>query len=637
MKRISIVLSMGLLLSLLTCASVWAQVTAQISGSVQDQTGALLPGAEITVTQIETGVTRTTITNENGYYVLPNLALGPYRLEAGLPGFRTFVQTGIVLQVGSNPLLNVTLQVGEVSEQVEVQANAALVETQVAGVGQLIENQRILELPLNGRVATDLIVLAGATTPVGVSSIASYPGTAFFSVNGGTANGTGFWLDGSTYTNPYDSSNLPFPFPDALQEFKVESSALTAQNGLHAGATITAVVKSGTNSFHGDAFEFLRNSSLNAAHFLSHLKDPLKRNQFGGTIGGPLRKDKLFFFAGYQGTLNRQTPVATSSFVPTLAMIRGDFSACPTAIPAAIRSQFPNNQIDPGLFDPAALKLASKLPATADPCGRTSFGLVNQTNEHQVVSRADYQFSPRNSIFGRYFISKFDKPPSNAFDTNVLATTQPGLDDTSQNYIIGNTFLASPNLVSQARISVNRLNIRTFNGDFVSACDLGVPVYCGYTPHQSAFSVTGSFSVGGGTAAWQTVKETIYQINDDLSWSHGSHQVNFGGGAYMYKFGVIGNTFSTTSWTFPSIPQFLLGQFSSNALALPNAIYQYKKFVNGYVQDTWKLSRKLTLNAGVRWEPFLPPVQYNGAVYNFDIAKMIAGVKTTRYRNAPPA
>jgi hypothetical protein len=187
---------------------------SQIQGTVIDSSGSSVPGADVKATQTQTGAVRTVTSGADGAYVLPSLPIGPYRLEVGKEGFTTYVQTGITLQVNTNPTVDISLKVGNVSEQVQVEANATLVEAQATGVGQVIENKRILELPLNGRVATDLIVLAGATNPLGVANTGSYPGTAHFAVNGGTANGTGFFLDGSLYVNPYDSSNLPFPFPD---------------------------------------------------------------------------------------------------------------------------------------------------------------------------------------------------------------------------------------------------------------------------------------------------------------------------------------------------------------------------------------------------------------------------------------
>ena len=218
MERLAKCLSIVLLFSCLACVNAWAQATAQISGTVKDASGAVLPGADVTATQTETGAVRTTVSNETGSYVLPNLPLGPYKLEVGLPGFRTFVQAGIVLQVNSNPVINATLDVGQKTELVEVQANAALVETRSVGVGQTMETQRILELPLNGRNVTELITLgAGATSlPEYSSQPRSMQGQIAIAVAGGLPSGVNYSLDGGQHTNPYDHLSLPLPFPDAL-------------------------------------------------------------------------------------------------------------------------------------------------------------------------------------------------------------------------------------------------------------------------------------------------------------------------------------------------------------------------------------------------------------------------------------
>src|SRR5262245_47083007 len=214
------------------------QATAQISGTVHDQSDALLPGVEVKVTQTETGLERTVITNETGTYVLPNLPIGPYKLEASLGGFRTFSQTGIVLQVSANPVINIALAVGDVSETVEVQADAALVETRSTGVGQVMDNVRVMELPLNGRQLTQLITLSGAAIGGAVqNSPRNYP-TDIISIGGGSNNGVTFLLDGGIHNDPYGNQTLPLPFPDALQEFKVETSAVPAQYGYHAAGVV---------------------------------------------------------------------------------------------------------------------------------------------------------------------------------------------------------------------------------------------------------------------------------------------------------------------------------------------------------------------------------------------------------------
>src|SRR5947199_3318940 len=271
MKRILIALMVSASISALTCTTAWAQATAQISGTVRDQSGAVLPGVAVTATQSETGIARTAVTNETGSYVLSNLPLGPYRLEAALTGFRTFVQTGIVLQVNSNLVINPVLNVGQVTEQIEVQANAALVETRSTAVGQVIETQRILELPLPARNVTSLINLAGGASQGGSGSVpggftrGTSAATNYVSVGGGLYFGVMYALDGAMHNDAYDNSQIPFPFPAALQHFKTASSGRCVRGGPRgSGGQISAVTKAGTNDFHGSAFEFVRDEQFNA-------------------------------------------------------------------------------------------------------------------------------------------------------------------------------------------------------------------------------------------------------------------------------------------------------------------------------------------------------------------------------------
>src|SRR5437588_4808190 len=273
MKTALNVLFTAFLIVTVGCAAGWSQgATAQISGTVTDQSGAVLPGVEITATQTETGVSRNTISNETGLYVLPNLPVGPYRVEAALSGFRSFVQSGIVLQVNSNPAINIVLQVGQVAETVEVQANATMVETRSTGIGQVTENARILELPLVGRQVYDLVTLSGAAVSTGQATTgnrAAYPGTPTFSIAGSVNGGNTVTLDGAMHNDVASNTALPLPFPDAIQEFKVEISSLPAQYGFHSGAAVNAVTKSGTNDLHGSLFEFIRNYKFNGRSFFA--------------------------------------------------------------------------------------------------------------------------------------------------------------------------------------------------------------------------------------------------------------------------------------------------------------------------------------------------------------------------------
>ena len=305
------------LFGLLSATLAWGQATAQIHGVVQDTSGAAVPGAQVRVTQTETGLSRTVTSEADGSYVLTSLPLGPYNLEVTKEGFATAVQSGITLQVSSDPAIPISLKIGAVNERVNVEANATQVETRTVGVGAVIENQRILELPLNGRQPTDLITLSGMAVQTGSSPGYMMNSGVNISVAGGTSYSVQYNLDGASHVEVWGGTNLPLPFPDALQEFRLVTSSQDASSGGHSSASVNSVTKSGTNAFHGDVFEFFRNGDLNGRDFFAKTNDQLKRNQFGGVIGGPIKKDRLFFFAGYQGTITRQTPSSTQAFVPT--------------------------------------------------------------------------------------------------------------------------------------------------------------------------------------------------------------------------------------------------------------------------------------------------------------------------------
>src|SRR5437867_1956026 len=422
MRRILSALFTGVLILTILCGDVWSQATAQISGVVRDQSGAVLPGVGVTATQTETGINRTTVTNETGSYVLPNLPLGPYRMEAALPGFRNFVQSGIILQVNSNPTINVVLQVGQVSEQVEVQANASLVETRSVTIGQVMETARIMDLPLNGRNTQELLLLGGGTVQQAPAGGDSFPGRLMISSAGSRTAATDYTLDGIRHVDPWDGIAMPLPFPDALAEFKTETSGLNAQSTRAAAAN--AVTKSGTNAFHGDLFEFVRNDLFNARSYFATKSSTLKRHQFGGTAGGPIVQNKLFFFGGYQGTTLRQDPRDQRQFVPTAAMLAGDFTAfaapsCNAGRPITLRAPFVNNQVDTSLFSPVALKVAARLPKTNDPCGEVTLGRRDVDNQHQMVSKIDYQASAKHSVFGRFMLSTDHSPSPLEFTPDV--------------------------------------------------------------------------------------------------------------------------------------------------------------------------------------------------------------------------
>ena len=652
MERVYILLFLAFFIVLMACGNVWAQATAQISGAVQDQSGAVLPGVEVTATQTETGVRRTTVTNETGTYVLPNLPLGSYRLETALPGFRTFVQTGIVLQVNSNPAIKIVLQVGQVSEQVEVQANAGLVETRSLAVGQVMETARIMELPLNGRNAQELVLLGGAAQQVSPAGGYSFGGTRLaIATAGSIGTGTDYTLDGIRHIDPYDSLALPLPFPDALAEFKTEIGGQSASQAR--GSQVSAVTKSGTNAFHGDLFEFVRNDLFNATTYFAAV-DPttgkkkhstLKRNQFGGTIGGAILQNKLFFFGGYQGTTLRQDAKNMRSFVPTAAMMAGDFTAfasaaCNSRGAVTLKSPFVNNTIDPKLFDPVAVKLVSYLPKTNNQCGEIVYGQRNPIDDHQWVSRIDYQASPKHSVFGRVLASYEDNLIP-AGQENILSAG-PNRYDRSYAITIGSTYLLSPTTVNALRVSYSKVTQNQYTPNYgFTASSLGSKVY-DYLPNVMGLNITSGFTLTGNP---RRIAANLYQLADDVSLTRGAHQFGFGGRIAQSR--TIGETGDTILPNFTvsgevtglGLSDFLLGRVSGFLQGIGSGNYLRMKYVNLYSQDTWQMRPRLSVSYGLRWSPVLPLVDYRRPipnVSNFDENRFLQGIRSQVFVNAPP-
>jgi hypothetical protein len=645
MKRVVFSIWNGSLILVLGCAGLWAQATAEISGSVRDQSGAVLPGVEVTATQIDTGIRRSSITNETGSYALPNLPLGPYRFEAVLPGFRAFVQTGIVLQVNSNPVINPVLQLGQLAETVEVQANAAQVETRSTAVGQVIENERILELPLNGRQVTDLITLSGAAVQTGTGSNQSMNGGALISVAGGLPFGVSYALDGAMHTDPYEGANHPMPFPDALQEFKVEAGGMAANSGMRSGGNVNAVTKSGTNEFHGDLFEFVRNYKFNARNFFAIRRDSLKRNQFGGILGGPIVKNKLFFFGAYQGTKTRSDPGDTIKYVPTAAMLTGDWTtftspACNAGRLITLKEPFVNNRIDPAQYSKVSMNIVAKLPKPDDACGKITYGLIEKPNELQAVGKVDYQWSAKHSIFGRYLATTYALLPPKTFSDNILTSTNAGFDNLAQAYALGSTYLIGPTTVNAFRLTVNRTAIKRYHAPIFSAPDVGINSYS-FLKDFMVLSVTGGFNIGGGTQSLATFRTTSYQASDDISLVMGTHQTAFGLNLAHWRVNQFSHVRDNGQYSFNStatglgMADFFTGRLTSLQHGSQVAWASGQDYAAVYASDVWKATRKITLTYGARWEPFLPLDIRLGTPYSFSFDRFRQGIKSQVYPNAP--
>ena len=652
-QRLCGVFSIGVLGLLLTSGAAWAQSTGELAGRVSDESGAVLPGVTVTATQTDTAFTRTVVTDGEGAWVMPNMPTGPYRLEVSLQGFRTYLQTGIVLQVGATPTLNAELAVGNLEETVSVEAATPIVDVRSAGISDVVENERIVELPLQGRQVTDLIVLAGAAVQTGTASSRSMQGGVSISVAGGLSFGVSYLLDGAMHNDPQNNSNLPMPFPDALQEFSVATSGLSAQNGMHSGASVNAVTKSGTNALHGNAFEFLRDRRFNATPVFASINpatgkrrdDGLQRNQFGGTLGGPIMRDKLFFFGAYQGTALRVTPSDNIAYVPTAAMMAGDFTAfaspaCNGGRQIALRAPFVNNQINPAAFSPAAVNLAKRLPSTTHPCGETKYSATQDADEGQGVGRIDYQWNANHSLFGRYMVTTVSKPAPLTKSDNILASGTPGIDNLAQSAAFGDTVVFGSNMVNSLRFAFNRTSITRGNPPFFDPHALGSDVYS-YNPGEMVLSVTGGFNISAGTASGGFFTTNASQISDDVTMVRGNHQIALGASVAYWKMNFLTHARSGGDWAFTGqltglgLADFLTGRVGRLEHGGPGYLPMNQWHIGLYTQDTWRMTSRVTLNAGLRWEPYFGQTVENNAISNFSMDNFRKNVESTVFLNAP--
>jgi hypothetical protein len=719
----------GVLAVFVLCSTLSGQAvsTSQVSGVVQDQSGAVIAGAQVQMIRTDTDMNRSTVTDANGYYVIPELPVGPYRLQVSKSGFNTYIQSGIVLQVSSNPVLNATLTVGAQTQEVVVEANAQMVETENNGVGQVVDQQRVEELPLNGRELTSLISLAGGATPApggDYNSNKNYPtfGTGgtiggspggALSIGGGLPTGVTYILDGSTHNDPFNNLNLPLPFPDATQEFKLESSSLPAQYGDHADAAVNVVTKSGTNAFHGDAFEFVRNFMFNAREADQSSRDSLKRNQYGGTLGGPIKKDKLFFFAGFQGTIQKSNPSSSIVYLPTNQML-GNVTNDPncTALPGSptqcldftaltnpansaceatsqaystasnsatgggpMRGPFLNNSslgylsnVAPlSAINQQGLNLANQLskgglPAAqvaaalgptaysatpANPCGSMVVPSGANLNEQLGVGRLDYQLSSKHTIYGRYMIGNSDQP---AVGSGFVVVSNKVVQlNRAQSVAIGDTYTFSATTINSLHLTLIRTrNIRLIGAFFdpeslrINDTANGKPFF----PNFMGFSIAAGASGGGGANNPGYFNTTALQGADDVDFIRGSHQISLGfnyihalmdsannrptNGAWGWSSG--NSSVSTTGLGYGDL---LTGSLDSLLQGNPDLENDGDNYIGMYIQDSWKPNRRLTLNYGLRWEPYFPETNSNHHAQMFNLANFDARIGSTVYLNSP--
>ena len=697
---------------LLICPAVYGQANGSFSGTVTDKTGSVIAGAIVRATSQGTGISREVKTDGSGHYLIPLLSVADYTIQVEAQGFQTTIQKNIRLQVNESREVNFTLVPVSVTASVEVSANVVTVETANPTLGQVITSQQVADLPLNGRDFVQLATLTPGTVQEtnpasffngGPSSEVSARGSYSLSVGGSRAQSTDWLLDGNDNNELTAGGIAILPSIDAIQEFKVLTYNYSAEYGTRAGPTVLVTTKSGSNQIHGSIFEFFRNTKLDSRSYFASSKEQFNLNQFGFALGGPVIKDKTFFFVDYQGKRQRHgTPFV--GLVPTQAMLAGDFSTDPLGLsrgdPHPQYSSSPNNILFPHLvnpytqtpfqcdaFDnpipagsggaqPAGAQTCDKIPANMfDPIGAQMINLfpasntqnqnsqynytdvpVRKLNEDEFDIRLDHNFSAKDSIFARFSYDQatsFIPGGSPGFaEQNAFASTQ-NITNHARNAAISETHIISSRTINQFNAGYNRIfnHILSFgnrsceaaklgiqNANLASACDqyTGLPaslnqstkdcISCGLTSTQL---FGGYYSLGDRAFAPFQGGTDIYSVSDAVNLTRGSHSISIGGGIRLNQMNILTNGFQDGyyllfgSYTGDASADLLLGQVGG---AIHDQTFKGAttgrrwKLFRPYVQDDWRVTKNLTVNAGLAWTLVTPTTEAQNRQANFDFA-----------------
>ena len=620
--------------------------TATITGEVTDVSGSSVPDATIVAANRATGLSFKAQSNDSGVYVLTALPIGSYDVSISHPGFQTVRHANVDLSAGTRARIDASLRLGAVNEVVEVTAEVPLLEAETSSLGQVVENKTITQMPLNGRNYQKLATLAPGVLP---SRSRNFVDDGF-AVNGANMWQNQFVLDGADNTNYFTgvvvaSNQVVKPSIDAIQEFKMETHNFSAEFGRGGGAVIQVTTKSGTNRFHGTLFEFLRNEKLDANNFFNsgRPKPPFRQNQFGGTLGGPVLRDRMFFFGSYQGTYVREK-LTRLSRIPTPAQLSGNFSGAANIFDPATqdatgqRTQFPGNVIPISRFDPLSLRMLQLYPApNRSGVQNFLFNTPRNLDDHQIDSRFDWRVKDRDNLFVRYSFHDYYRIepgtlplPASGGDTAVRTSrANTGVLNWTHSF-------ANGRMVNEARVGyirlVGRIDTPTqtqlwkefgFKGSFDRPDINGLPL----------FTLTGYAGVGDRSSAPDPRKNDIRQFVESFSWNVGKHAFKFGGNIRQFvertgltnfargQFNFNGQFTSARAGTGAgdAFADALLGLTNTTRLSTPLDIQQPSIAHEYYAQDNFKVNRKLTLNLGVRYEYQQPFTEKNNRQQNFGI------------------
>jgi hypothetical protein len=615
---------------------------ASLSGSVSDPSGATVARAALVLTNTGTNWQRQESTDAGGHFQFTLVPPGSYELKVTATGFTELKRQGIHLDADVPGSVRLTLSVASAAAaSVTVQGDTAMVDEQSGTVRQVVGQRYIEELPLNGRNAAALVYMAPGTVLGKGTDTATYAtnsDTLAISVNGTMGNQVSYKLDGASHQDNISNLNATFPNPDALAQFTVETNNFDARYGGSGGAVVNIVTRSGTNAIHGSAFEFLRNGDLNARNFFAPKQDAIKRNQVGGTLGGPIQKDRLFFFTSYQRTILSNITYGNTAFVPTTAERTGNFSGLGTIKNPATGVAFPGNTIPTSLISPIALAMMPVIPQSTDPTGKLIFAQPQSSDNEQILAKGDYNLG-RHQISASYFHVHYTDPGWDGGHT--LLNYKIGQNQKTQSFKASDTWTVTPHTVNSLYFAGTILDsIQTRTAPF-SLFDFGS---INATKPAAQFQETGitvtSFS-GWGSGGTQPPGEWIrnnLELSDLMTTVRNKHTINFGGTFVPWnRFDSSTGyqeepllTFTGAS-TGNGLGDLLTGRVATFVQTAGKAKFTRGHQGNGFVQDQWRATRRLTLNLGLRWDPFFPwsdPVAQQVGGY-------IPGAHSQRFPNAP--
>lgn len=598
-----------------------------------------MAGATVQITNVQTRETRTVTTSASGDYIFPSVVTGQYTLTAQANGFKRAQRAGIRLDVNQNARVDFTLQIGQVNETVEVRGDTTQVDTHDVQLGGTVDSRRVRDLPLNGRNVYDLTALMPGVTNVNTSLTGNNDANNM-NVNGARVRDNNFYLDGAPNNSLFRNGGNMAPNPDAVEQFHLITSNFDAEYGRLPGSVMNVVTRSGGNAFHGSVFEFLRNDKFNARNFFQSGVTALKRNQFGFSVGGPIRKDKTFFFASYQGLRLRTDNFINSVLVPTADQRAGDFSSLAASKwphDPTTGKVYPGGVIPKSQLDPVAQNILSTLvPLPNSPDGTSlSTSSSAPVNDNQGILKIDHQLTSSNKISGTLFMDRTDSliPFQSGSQVPNWANTTANYDQ--NNVVVSDDWILSPVLLNQARFGYTLNEYSTSSLIHTSWPDFGSQVTLGaQPPRPPQIFVNGYWQAG--TYGDDDMPQRTYSASEMLSWTKGAHSLKFGGSVLWNHFRENGNWLGagqirfTGAYTNLGPADFLLGMAASfrqnNGLnrdfSAPNSSL--------FAQDDWKISRRLTLNLGLRWELNPPYTSAGGALATFQ-----AGVQSQRFPSAP--